>query len=136
MKTATFEEIAETFDALDDWMDRYQYLIDIGRRGPELSESERIEENRVLGCTSRAWVVPERVDGKLRFRVDSDAAIVKGLLQVVLALYDQKTPGEILALDAGAAFQQLGLDQHLSPSRSNGLRSVVDRIRATAFATT
>jgi cysteine desulfuration protein SufE len=133
MKSASLDDILETFDAVDDWMDRYQYLIDLGKRLPELESAAKVEENRVLGCTSRVWLVATRQDdGRYELRVDSDAAIVKGLLQVVLALYDGKSAAEIALVDHAGVFAQLGLDQHLSPSRSNGLRSVVDRVRRLA----
>lgn len=132
----SFQDIADTFDALDDWMDRYQYLIDLGRRQPELPEAERSEENRVLGCTSRVWLVVRQRAPVLVFEADSDAAIVKGLVQVVLALVNGRPAADLSALDAEAAFARLGLDEHLTPNRANGLRAMVERVKATARALT
>lgn len=131
-----FEEIAETFEFLEDWEERYRYVIELGRALPPLAEAERVPATRVEGCASQVWLVPE-VEGqgpgaRLRFRGDSDAMIVKGLIAVLRALYSGRTAREILAIDAPAQLARLGLDEHLSSQRSNGLRAMVERIRALA----
>ncbi len=129
-----FDAIAETFEALDDWMDRYQYLIDLGRKQPGLAPEERCEANRVLGCTSQVWLVVRATRPVVELAADSDAAIVKGLVQVVLALTHGQPPERIVELDAEEAFARLGLDEHLTPNRANGLRAMVERVKAVARA--
>jgi cysteine desulfuration protein SufE len=133
MASAAFEEIAETFAFLDDWEDRYGHVIELGRGLAPLAESERIAQTKVLGCASQVWLVPE-IAGRgpgavVRFRGDSDAMIVKGLIAVLHALYSGLTAAEILAVDAPAELARLGLDRHLSSQRSNGLRAMVARLR-------
>jgi len=132
---SAFAEVRETFELLDDWEERYRYLIGLGRALRPLGEAEKVPANKVEGCVSQVWLVAE-ADGQggLRFRGDSDAHIVRGLLALLLRLYDGRTPAEILALDARAALAALDLEGHLSPSRSNGLFSMVRRIRALAAA--
>ena len=122
------QEIIEEFSLFEDWMDRYQYLIDLGRRLPELPEDERVEENRIRGCQSQVWFVAESQGERLVFRAISDAAIVSGLIAVLLRIYSGRKPREIL--DTPADFvAALGLESHLSPTRSNGLASMLKAIR-------
>lgn len=128
--------LLEEFELLgDDWEERYRHLIDLGRHLQPLSEAEHDETNRVRGCASQVWLVTEpRADGRLDFRGDSDAHIVKGLMAVVLRLYSGATPAEIAGFDAREAFGRLGLAGALSAQRSNGLNSMVERIRRDAAA--
>jgi cysteine desulfuration protein SufE len=136
MASPAFEEIAETFDFLPDWEDRYGHVIELGRTLAPLADAERIPQTRVQGCASQVWLVPEiGGDGpaaRFDFRGDSDALIVKGLIAVLHALYGGLTLAEVLAVDAPAELARLGLDQHLSSQRSNGLRAMVARIREVA----
>ena len=126
---------AAEFDLLGDWEERYRYVIDLGRDLAPLSDAERSDANKVRGCASQVWLVTEpQADGDLSFRGDSDAHIVRGLIAILLRLYSGRTPGEILAFDAKAAFERLGLTGALSPQRSNGLFSMVERIRRDAEA--
>ena len=127
------EELIENFEFLGDWEERYRYIIELGKKLAPLEENERVEGNIVRGCQSQVWLVrDENEANKLRFRADSDAFIVKGLLALVLAAYDNRPSSDILAFDAKDFFHRLGLDQHLSPSRANGLQSIVQKIRAIA----
>lgn len=123
------DDIVENLSFFDSWEDRYRYIIDLGRELPPLPESLRTEDRLVRGCQSQVWIEVGEADGRLALDVDSDAFIVKGLLAVVLAAYNQRTPQEILAFDIDAYFDRLGLMQHLSPTRGNGLRAMVARIR-------
>ncbi|MCW5716975.1 MAG: SufE family protein [Bauldia sp.] len=129
------EQLYDDFALLDDWEDRYRYLIELGRDLEPLPDAERTAANKVSGCASQVWLWTRVEDGaepRLRLVGDSDAHIVKGLVAVVLALFDGKTASEIAAIDAEAAFRRLDLAAHLSPQRSNGLRSMVTRIKADA----
>ena len=129
----TLEDLAAEFDILGDWEERYRYVIDLGRSLEPLADAERSDANKVRGCASQVWLVTEpQGDGSLRFRGDSDAHIVRGLIAVLLRLYSGRPPEEILAFDARAAFEQLGLSGALSAQRSNGLASMVARIRRDA----
>jgi cysteine desulfuration protein SufE len=129
---AAQEELIEEFGFFDNWMDRYQYLIDMGRRLPEFPEADRIEANRIKGCQSQVWFVASEEDGRLNFRAVSDAAIVSGLIAILLRIYSGRKPQDIL--DTPPNFvTALELEQHLSPTRSTGLSSMLDAIRA--FAT-
>jgi cysteine desulfuration protein SufE len=128
-------ELAEEFDLLGDWEERYRYVIELGRDLAPLSDAERNEANKVRGCASQVWLVTEpQADGTVRFRGDSDAHIVSGLIAVLLRLLSARTPAQILAFDSKAAFDRLGLSGHLSAQRSNGLASMVARIRRDAQA--
>ena len=130
-----FDEVVETFALLDDWDERYRFLIELGRERTGLPDSEKTKETKVEGGTSQVWLGPEPLaDGRLAFRGDSDAHIVKGLVALLLLLYGGRTPAEILAIDARAALGRLDLEGHLSPSRANGLFAMVRRIRALAAA--
>lgn len=131
----TLEDLAAEFDVLGDWEERYRYVIDLGRELTPLTDSERGEANKVRGCASQVWLVTEpQAEGTLMFRGDSDAHIVRGLIAVLLRLYSGRKPEEILAFDAKAAFEKLGLAGALSAQRSNGLASMVTRIRRDAAA--
>ena len=128
---AAQQEIIDEFSLFDDWMDRYQYLIDLGRRLPEFPEELRTEANLIRGCQSQVWFVPEQRDGRLYFRAISDAAIVSGLIALLLKLYDGRYPQDIL--DTPPDFvTALQLQNHLSPTRSNGLSSMLNAIRGFA----
>jgi len=133
----TVEEIADNFELLDEWEDRYRYVIELGRGLAPLTEAEHSPENKVRGCASQVWLVSQvRQDpaqGPLvSFRGDSDAHIVRGLIAILLARYSGRTAREIATSDAEPLFTQLGLRDHLTPQRSNGLASMVERIRADA----
>jgi cysteine desulfuration protein SufE len=133
------DQIVENFALLDEWDDRYRYVIELGRTLPPLAESAHIDANKVRGCASQVWLVTHvKPDGSagpiLKFEGDSDAHIVRGLIAILFALYSGKSAREILAVDALALFDRLGLQENLTPQRSNGLRSMVERIRAEAKA--
>ena len=133
------DEIIDNFALLDDWDDRYRYLIEIGRMLAPLSDADHSETNKVRGCASQVWlttqVSPNGADGPvLNFVGDSDAHIVRGLIAVLLALYSGKPARKILDTDAIALFEKLGLKEHLTPQRSNGFRAMVDRIRRDSHA--
>jgi cysteine desulfuration protein SufE len=131
------DDIFADFDLLDDWEDRYRYVIELGRNLPPLSEQDRTADNKVRGCVSQVWLATtvHRNNGdapKLSFVGDSDAHIVRGLIAILLAIYSGKHADEILAIDAQSVFDRLGLKEHLTPQRSNGLASMVERIRGDA----
>jgi cysteine desulfuration protein SufE len=126
---AAFEEIRENLSFLDDWEDRYRYIIELGQALPPLAESEKTAENKVQGCVSQAWLVSSRNGDRLTYRGESDAMIVRGLVAVLIALYSGRPANEIAATDAIAIFDELGLREHLTSQRSNGLASMVNRIR-------
>ena len=132
------KEIIENFGVLDEWEDRYRYLIELGRSLEPLTEAERAPEHKVRGCASQVWLITNTQgsgrDAVLTFRGDSDAHIVRGLIAVLFAIYSGKKAGEILAIDEKAALAQLGLDSHLTPQRSNGLASMVARVKTDASA--
>ncbi len=125
------EELIEEFAFFDNWMDRYQYIIDLGRRLPEFPEADRTDANKIKGCQSQVWFVAEKNAEKLEFKAISDAAIVSGLIALLLRVYSNKRPQDIL--DTPADFvRALQLEQHLSPTRSNGLAAMVQAIRTLA----
>lgn len=128
----TADDIVDTLGFFDAWEDRYKYIIDLGKELPPLADSFRTDEYLVRGCQSQVWLVPEVRDGRLFFQADSDAFIVKGLLGVVLAAFNGKTPAEVLAVDIESYFARLDLLQHLSSTRGNGLKAMVKRIQETA----
>ena len=136
MSAPSIEEIMEGFEYLDDWEDRYAYLIDLGKGVEGLSEAERTEVHRVQGCTSQVWLVwsvtGEGDELRLNFRGDSDAHIVRGLVSVLLSAYTGKTPHELLEVDIEALFKRMGLEKNLSVSRRNGFFSMVERVRSVA----
>ena len=138
MAQAAFEEIAETFEFLDDWEDRYRHVIDLGKAMPALDEGMRVEATKVEGCASQVWLVPE-ISGEgeaavFQFRGESDAMIVRGLIAILLSLYNGLSVPEVLRVDAQAELARLGLHDHLSAQRSNGLRAMIQRIRDLAQA--
>ena len=128
----TSDDIVDTLGFFDSWEDRYRYIIDLGRELPALPSELHTEDRLVRGCQSQVWMDVEEQDGRLQLAVDSDAFIVKGLLGVVLAAYNNRTPDEILAFDIDGYFEALELLRHLSPTRGNGLRAMVARIRDAA----
>ena len=134
MASAGFEDIVETFDFLDDWEDRYRHVIDLGKAMPALAEEFKVPALKVLGCASQVWLRPEITGGRFDFQGDSDAMIVRGLIAILHRLYAGLTLPEVLAVDAPAELARLGLTDHLSSQRSNGLRAMVVRIRAVAAA--
>jgi cysteine desulfuration protein SufE len=133
----TIDEIIENFAVLDDWDDRYRYVIELGRTLAPLPEAVRTADNKVQGCASQVWlgttVQPDGAAGPtLSFVGDSDAHIVRGLIAILFALYSDKPAREILSTDAVALFEKLALREHLTPQRSNGFRSMVERIKSDA----
>ena len=133
--SATIDSIRDDFSFLDDWEDRYRYIIELGAGLAPFPEDARDDAHKVPGCVSQVWLYTERAAGQdpaMRFRGDSDAHIVRGLVAIVLALFSGRKASEILAVDAEAALRELGLDEHLTPQRANGLRSMVQRIRREA----
>lgn len=132
---ASLDKIMDDFSFLDDWEDRYRYVIELGKELPDLAEDKKTAENKVQGCASQVWVVSHSdgaPDPVLTFEGDSDAHIVRGLVAIVLATYSGKRASEIAALDAIDVFGKIGLVEHLSSQRANGLRSMVNRIREEA----
>ncbi len=130
MATAAFEEIAEDFEFLDDWEDRYRHVIDMGKAMPPLDDALKVPATKVDGCASQVWLHPQIEDGVFRFNGDSDAMIVRGLIAVLAALYNEVPVKEVAAIDAHAELGRLGLNDHLSAQRSNGLRAMIERIRS------
>ncbi|MDO8398900.1 MAG: SufE family protein [Bradyrhizobium sp.] len=132
----TIDEIRDNFALLDDWDDRYRYVIELGRTLDPMPEAEHSAANKVLGCASQVWLSKQidRSGGEpsLNYLGDSDAHIVRGLIAILLTLYSGRTPQHILDTDALALFDELGFREHLTPQRSNGLRSMVERIRSDA----
>jgi cysteine desulfuration protein SufE len=132
------EQILEDFELLDSWDDRYRYVIELGKALPPLPAEDHIDRNKVQGCASQVWLVSEQKPSRngsgpvLEFRGDSDAHIVKGLIAILFALYSGQPARTILETDALKVFDRLGLKEHLTPQRSNGFRSMVERIRADA----
>ena len=134
--TATIDELIDTFDLLgDDWEERFRYIISLGKELPALPNEAKTEENRVQGCQSQAWLIARTLPGPrptLEFLADADAFIVRGLIGILLLAFSHHTPQEILAFDIEALFTKLGLDRQLTPARSNGLHSMVKKMRAIA----
>ncbi|WP_428544179.1 SufE family protein [Profundibacter sp.] len=136
MATEAFEDIVENFEFLDDWEDRYRFVIDLGKAMDPLEDALKVPATKVDGCTSQVWIAAQ-VDGSgpeavFRFRGDSDAMIVRGLVAVLTALFNGLTVAEVLKVDAGGELARLQLNDHLSAQRSNGLRAMVERIRKIA----
>jgi cysteine desulfuration protein SufE len=135
--SSAIDVIRDDFASLDDWEDRYRYVIELGHTLEQLSEAAHNDVNKVRGCVSQVWLECEpkmSAEGErvLHYRGDSDSHLVRGLIAIAIALFSDRTPNEILAADAVAAFRQLGLEQHLTPQRSNGVRAMVERIRTDA----
>ena len=138
MASSSFEEIAETFEFLDDWEDRYRHVIEMGRDMETLDEALRVPATKVDGCASQVWIHPG-IEGSgkaavYHFKGASDAMIVSGLIAILRALFDGLTVSEVMDVDARAEFARLGLTDHLSAQRSNGVRAMVERIRQVAAA--
>ncbi len=134
---SSIDDLVDNFTFLDDWEDRYRYVIELGKTLPALSEAEHSDANKVRGCASQVWLVSRIVrngEVRLTFRGDSDAHIVRGLIAILLAIYSGRTAREIVDMDTEAIFAQIGLREHLTSQRSNGLSSMVARIRADAKA--
>ncbi|MDZ7906440.1 MAG: SufE family protein [Cypionkella sp.] len=132
MPTPAFEDLVETFEFLDDWEDRYRHIIELGRAMPPLDAAFKVDSLKVQGCASQVWLRPVPVADTFDFQGDSDAQIVRGLIAIVHALYSGVPLGEVAAIDAAAQLARLGLNEHLSSQRSNGLRAMVARIREQA----
>lgn len=136
----TLSDITSDFAVLDDWEDRYRYLIELGRELPPLPDELRTDANKVRGCASQVWLATqvrsEGGDPVLQFVADSDAHIVRGLIAILSAIYNNRPVDEVLAIEADPIFEKLGLKEHLTPQRSNGLASMVARVRADATAST
>lgn len=135
--TTDIATIIDDFSYLEDWEDRYRYVIDLGRELAAFPDSARNDQNKVQGCVSQVWLTTERGEGEdpvITFAGDSDAHIVRGLVAIMLALFSGRRASEIVATDAEALLGRLGLDEHLTPQRSNGLRAMVARIRRDAEA--
>lgn len=132
MANAAFEELVEDFEFLDDWEDRYRHVIDQGKAMAPLSDELRVPATKVEGCASQVWLHARFEGGKLHFDGASDAMIVSGLIAVLRTLYNDLSPAEVLDVDARAEMGRLGLNDHLSAQRSNGLRAMIERIRETA----
>jgi cysteine desulfuration protein SufE len=132
MATPAFEDIAETFAFLDDWEDRYRHVIELGRAMPPLDDSFKVPALKVQGCASQVWLRPVTEGGRFDFQGDSDAMIVRGLIAILHALYAGLPMAEVARVDAPAELARLGLNDHLSSQRSNGLRAMVERIRDVA----
>ena len=127
------DEIIEEFQEFDDWMDRYQLLIDIGSEQPPLDEKYKTQSNLIDGCQSRVWLQADLIDGKIHFQAESDALIVKGIVALLVRVYDNQTPADILASEP-YFIQEIGLREHLSPTRSNGLLAMLKQMRLYALA--
>ena len=125
---AAQDEVIAEFAFFDDWMDRYQYLIDLGRRLPPLADDELVYENQIKGCQSQVWLVASQDGDRLQFKAISDAAIVSGLIAILLRIYSDRRPADILETPPDFV-SELQLDQHLSPTRSNGLSAMLAAIR-------
>lgn len=125
----SIDEILESFSLLDDWEDRYALLIDLGKKLPDFPEDGRVEGNLVKGCVSRVWLIPRIKDGVFTFQGDSDAHIVKGLVGLLHAIYNNQPVNQLKSIDIRGIFEKLGLEQNLSPNRRNGVYAMIDKIR-------
>lgn len=134
MATAAFEEIAEDFEFLDDWEDRYRHVIEMGKAMEPLDDALKVPATKVDGCASQVWLHTNIEDGVFSFRGDSDAMIVRGLIAVLAALFNGVSASDISKIDAHAELGRLGLNDHLSAQRSNGLRAMIERIQQVAGA--
>ncbi|AUH34723.1 SufE family protein [Paracoccus tegillarcae] len=132
MATAAFEDIADTFDFLDDWEERYRHVIELGRAMPPMDEALCVPATKVDGCASQVWIMPRIEAGVFDFQGESDATIVRGLIAILHALYSGVPVGQVAQIDAQAELARLGLDEHLSSQRSNGLRAMIQRVRTLA----
>lgn len=128
---AAERELVDEFEIFDNWVDRYQYIIDLGRQLPEFPEDEKTEENRIRGCQSQVWLVTRREGDRLHFRAVSDSAIVSGLIAILMRVYSGRRAADVVATPPDF-IARLGLDEHLSPTRSNGLHSMIGAIKKAA----
>ncbi|TNC83992.1 MAG: Fe-S cluster assembly protein SufE [Thalassolituus sp.] len=133
-KSITSEDIVDTLSFFDDWEERYKYIIDLGKELPAMDDAKKTDDYLLRGCQSQVWIDSSAENGALVFEADSDAHIVRGLLGMVLAAFNYKTPAEIIAFDVDEYFSQVDLVKHLSPTRGNGLRAMVQKIKDTAAA--
>ncbi|WKK65949.1 SufE family protein [Lutimonas zeaxanthinifaciens] len=127
------EEIIEDFDMFDDWMQRYEFIIENGKELPKIEENKKSEDNLIKGCQSKVWLHADYENGKLRFSADSDAILTKGIISLLLKVYNEQTPDDILQTDP-FFIDEIGLKEHLSPTRANGLLSMVKQIKLLALA--
>ncbi|SDW36992.1 Cysteine desulfuration protein SufE [Ruegeria halocynthiae] len=134
MATPAFEEIVEDFEFLEDWEDRYRHVIEQGKAMEPLDDAFKVPATKVNGCASQVWLQPTIENGQFHFDGDSDALIVRGLIAVLRTLYNGLPVGDVPKVDAGGELARLGLHDHLSAQRSNGLRAMIDRIREVALA--
>ncbi|WP_122076208.1 SufE family protein [Pseudophaeobacter sp. EL27] len=134
MASAAFEEIVEDFEFLEDWEDRYRHVIEQGKAMEPLEEALKVSATKVDGCASQVWLHPKIEEGRFHFDGESDALIVRGLISVLRSLYNGLPLAEVMAVDARAEMERLGLNEHLSAQRSNGVRAMIERIRETAAA--
>ena len=130
MSLESLDEVVENFSLFDDWEDRYRYLIDIGRKLPNIDDALKRDEYLVRGCTSRVWLIPDIKNNIFHFQADSDAHIVRGLVAILMAAFQGLSLDEIQNIDIEAAFKEIGLDKHLSANRRSGFLSMVERIKA------
>lgn len=128
----TLERLYKNFEVLENWEDRYRFIIEMGRKIPQLSKEQMVEENRVYGCTSTVYMIVEKKNGTIDFTANSDAAIVNGLIAIMMIAYSGKSAEEINSIDIKAIFDKLGLERHLTPSRRNGFFAMVDRLKKEA----
>ena len=127
------EEIIEDFDLVDDWMERYEFIIETGKTLPQIEEGNKSDDNIIKGCQSKVWLHADYIDGKLRFTADSDAILTKGIISLLLKVYNDQSPDDILSNDP-YFIDKIGLKEHLSPTRANGLLSMVKQIKLFALA--
>lgn len=132
MSLPTRDDIIDDMAFFDDWEQRYQYIIDLGKSISRIDENEKTDENVVKGCQSKVWLISNIDGGILYFKADSDAVIVNGLLALVMVVFNNKTPKDILAVDIDEYLKQLDLERHITPSRGNGLKAIVAKIQAIA----
>jgi cysteine desulfuration protein SufE len=134
MAQPAFEEILEDFEFLEDWEDRYRHVIDLGKAMPPLDDAFKVAATKVDGCSSQVWLQPTVANGSITFDGDSDAMIVRGLIAVLRALYNGLPVADVAMVDARAEFGRLGLNEHLSAQRSNGLRAMIERVHQVSAA--
>ena len=127
------EEIIEDFDLFDDWMERYEFIIETGKSLPQIDEGNKSDDNIIKGCQSKVWLHADDIDGKLQFTADSDAILTKGIISLLLKVYNDQSPDDILNNDP-YFIDEIGLKEHLSPTRANGLLSMVKQIKLLALA--
>ena len=133
-RSVTMDDVEETLGFFDDWEDRYRYIIDLGKDLPRMPDELRTEDRYIHGCQSQVWIEQRLIDGRMQFVVDSDALIVRGLAGIILSAFNDRTPEEVLAVDIEGFFERIDLMRHLSPTRGNGLRAMVEKVRHFASA--